>query len=179
MMIRSRLCIKFFLLVLLIFFAGCGEGPAPQPSSPPPAKKITPPPAKVAEVAEVVEEPPPPPRYRYLPEGKRDPFVPPTIAPRRVARDETIPLTPLQRVDLNQLRLIAILVGKGESRAMVAAPGGKSYILKKGTLVGKNDGVVKEINEEAVVVEERYIDFSGEVISNLLLISLPKRAGVE
>jgi len=178
-MTRFSLVARILFVASLVFFAGCADEPATQPSSPPPAKKVSAPPPKQTAAVEVVEEPPPPPPYRYVPEGKRDPFVPPTIAPRRVGRDETVPLTPLQKVDLNQLRLIAVLVGKGEPRAMVEAPGGKSYILKRGTKVGKNDGVVKEINNEAVVVEERYIDFTGNTISNLLLISLPKRAGVE
>lgn len=168
---------RFSFLISLVLFAGCGDEPAPQPSPPPPAKKVSPPPNAIAAV-EAPDEPPPPPPYRYVPEGKRDPFVPPTIAPRRVV-DESVPLTPLQKVDLNQLRLMIVLVGKGEPRAMVQAPDGKSYILKRGTKVGKNDGVVKEINKEAVVIEEKYIDFSGKTITNLLLISLPKRAGVE
>ena len=46
---------------------------------------------------------------------------------------------------------------------MVSAPDGKSYILKKGVMVGRNEGVVVEITPEAVQVEERYYDFSGEI----------------
>jgi len=74
--------------------------------------------------------------------------------------------------------LAGVIVGKGASKAMVIAPDGKSYILSKGVKIGKNSGVVITISSESVLVEEKYFDFSGNVIENILEISVPKREGV-
>jgi type IV pilus assembly protein PilP len=61
---------------------------------------------------------------------------------------------------------------------MIVAPDGKSYILKKGVKLGKNNGVVIEVRREAVLVEERFYDFTGEVRTNIQEIQLPPREGV-
>jgi type IV pilus assembly protein PilP len=66
----------------------------------------------------------------------------------------------------------------GASKAMVVAPDGKSYVLAKGVKIGKNNGVVIEINSDAVRVEEKYYDFSGNVIENIQEIAVPRREGV-
>ena len=87
-------------------------------------------------------------------------------------------MTPLQKFDLEQLRLIGVIVGRGEPRAMVISPDGKSFILKKGIKIGKNNGSVYDITTEAVLVNERYFDFTGEVKSRIQEIKLPKQGGV-
>ena len=110
-------------------------------------------------------------------DGRRDPFVPLSRIRRPIeASDE--PATPLQSYDLSQFRLAGVIVGKGASKAMVIAPDGKSYILSKGVKIGKNSGVVITISSESVLVEEKYFDFSGNVIENILEIAVPKREGV-
>jgi type IV pilus assembly protein PilP len=161
--------------VALFLLSGCSEeAPAPPAA---PQKVAAPAPSSVAlpPAPEVVA--PPPPRYVYDPTGRRDPFEPLTMVKKPILQQNT-PLTPLQKYDLGQLRLIGVIVGKGEPRAMVIAPDGKSYILKKGTMVGKNDGVVVRIKSDTVQVEERYYDFSGVIRKNIELIQLPKREGV-
>ena len=60
---------------------------------------------------------------------------------------------------------------------MVDAPDKKSYILKIGTKVGKNNGVVVDISVDTVYVKERYQDFSGDVHENIVEIGLPDREG--
>ncbi len=60
---------------------------------------------------------------------------------------------------------------------MVMAPDGKGYILKKGIRVGKNAGLVVGIRSDAVLVEEQFIDFSGEIKRSTQEIQLPKREG--
>jgi type IV pilus assembly protein PilP len=163
-----------FAALFLLF--GCGEeAPAPPPAIPqkvaaPPARETAPPSA--SETAT-----PPPQQYVYDPTGRRDPFEPLTAIKKPIAQQEA-PLTPLEKFDLGQLRLIGVILGKGEPRAMVVAPDGKSYILKKGIKAGKNDGRVIEIKADAVLVEERYYDFSGEIRKSIESIQLPKREGV-
>jgi type IV pilus assembly protein PilP len=115
--------------------------------------------------------------FVYVTEGRRDPFVPLTRI-RRPIGDTGEPVTPLQRYDLTQFKMIGVIIGVGESRAMVTAPDGKSYILAKGIKIGKNNGVILEISSEAIRVEEKYYDFSGNIIENIQEIPVPKRGGV-
>ncbi len=102
--------------------------------------------------------------YHYNPQGKRDPFKPfIVIEPRkpRVKRVK-VPLTPLQKYDLSELKLTAIIIGMGEPRAMVEDNFGKGYILKVGDYIGKNGGRVIKIEKDRVVIRESYINYLGE-----------------
>lgn len=174
---------KSFLIILLVpialAFAGCGDN-TPESSPPPAPRKVAaPPPPKQAvpdtpREAEAEQEPP---RYVYDPKGRRDPFES-LLDLKKSVVDVEVPLTPLQKYDVGQLRLIGMIIGKGEPRAMVIAPDGKSYILKKGVKAGKNDGTVIDITQDAVLVKERYLDFSGEVRTGVQEIMLPQREGV-
>ena len=166
------------VLLSMILLVGCGEETQETSPVPPPTKKAISPPPKAAEnsaPAEEVSEPAPP-KYRYDPTG-RDPFESLLEVKKPVSPEGA--LTPLQKYDIGQLRLIGVIIGKGDPRAMVVAPDGKSYILRKGIKVGKNDGTVIGVTQDAVAVEERYIDFSGEVRTVVQKIMLPKREGVE
>lgn len=133
---------------------------------------------KVAEVEKV-------PEYRYSRVDKRNPFVPLVALKkkaskkqvRNVSAEPAEEMTPLQKIETNGLRLLGIIIGKGASRAMVDAPDGKSYILKNGTKVGKNNGVVVDISSTTVFVKEKYQDFSGEINENIIEIGLPDRGG--
>ncbi|MGE4545116.1 MAG: pilus assembly protein PilP [Pedobacter sp.] len=116
--------------------------------------------------------------YVYDPAGRRDPFVPLLEVKKAISNDEG-PLTPLQTFDVGQLRLAGVVVGHAAPIAMVMAPGGKSYVLKKGDKVGKNHGMVVDITESGVQVKERFYDFAGEIRENLQEISLPQRSGVD
>jgi len=154
---------------------GCSE----EPSSSPQVKqttKVSTPPAKPVAVPDVEQDAPKHAEFVYVTEGRRDPFVPLTRI-RRPVTETTEPETPLQSFDLNQFRLVGVIIGKGASKAMVVAPDGKSYVLGKGIKIGKNNGVVIEINSDAVRVEEKYYDFSGNVIENIQEIAVPKREG--
>ena len=116
--------------------------------------------------------------YVYDPAGRRDPFVPLLEVKKAISADEG-PLTPLQTFEIGQLRLAGVVVGHAAPIAMVMAPGGKSYVLKKGDRVGKNHGRIVDITESGVLVKERFYDFAGEIRENLQEISLPKRSGVD
>jgi type IV pilus assembly protein PilP len=176
--IMKRILPFFAVLLSMLLCAGCGEEIPETSPVPPPTKKAISSPQKPVEnsvPSEKISEPAPP-KYRYDPMG-RDPFeslldVKQPILPERA-------LTPLQKFDIGQLRLIGVIIGKGEPKAMIVAPDGKSYILKKGIKIGKNDGTVIGVTRDAVVVQERYIDFSGEVRTVVQEIMLPQREGVE
>lgn len=168
------------LLGALAFMGGCTETPVdPAPAVIRPVKQAVPAPA---ESSGSVEPPPSDvevaPAFVYDPSGRRDPFESLVTIKKSLGPALDVPKTPLQSYELGQLRLIGVIIGKGQPRAMVVAPDGKSYILSKGIKVGKNDGVVKDITSEAVKIEEQYFEFTGEVRKSIQLIQLPKREGV-
>jgi type IV pilus assembly protein PilP len=95
----------------------------------------------------------------YDPTGRRDPFRPPRVNQLLVGGSER---TPLQRYELGQLRLVAVIYDTGDPRAVVEDEGGLGYIIKVGTKIGVNDGVVRGIERGRVLVEEESVDFFGE-----------------
>jgi type IV pilus assembly protein PilP len=76
-------------------------------------------------------------------------------------------LTELQKIDLDKLKVVAVIVGTATPMAMVEEPGGKGYTLKIGTLVGRRLGQVKHIRRGEVVVQEEFRDFTGKRIPQL------------
>jgi type IV pilus assembly protein PilP len=70
---------------------------------------------------------------------------------------------PLEQFDVSQLSVIAVVWKTGSARALVEDPAGQSYIIGKGTRIGKNDGMVTEIDDNLVVVNETYEDYLGNI----------------
>lgn len=132
------------------------------------AKKVIAPTTSKMVVPEVVEKP----MFRYKTNGRRDPFTS-LFAVREPLQSEAEPMTPLQKFGVKELRLTAIVSGKGETRAMVIAPDKKAYVLTVGIKVGRNQGYVKMITVDEVVVEERFRDFSGGIRTEVKKITLP------
>ncbi|HXF75632.1 MAG TPA: pilus assembly protein PilP [Methylomirabilota bacterium] len=91
---------------------------------------------------------------------RRDPFRPFTLNLRsNVRRREN--LSPLERYELGQLKLVGIVWNVKNPTALVEDSSGLGYTVKVGTLIGANDGKVKAIRPDEVVVEEEYIDLYG------------------
>jgi type IV pilus assembly protein PilP len=144
-----------------------------------PKKVATPRPVPVAQDVQVmgqseVQEPETKksaPYFGYNPIGKRDPFHP-YISEEGPARPI---LTPLQTFDIDQLNLVAIIWNPKEQRAMVEDPQDRGYILKKGTLIGKNWGRVIKIEKEEVIIAEEYRDLNGQLIVNEIVMTLDEK----
>lgn len=98
--------------------------------------------------------------FHYNPKGKLDPFKPLVREVKKDAKAKPrLGLTPLERLGLEQVRLVGI-GGYEKSRiAVVTDPKGKSYILVKGSLLGPNRGTVADILDDQIIVEEQ---ISGE-----------------
>jgi type IV pilus assembly protein PilP len=124
-----------------------------------------------------IQAPPP-----FNPKGKPDPFEPfirdegQQVAKTMKAKKRT-PQTPLEQIDLGQLKLVAIVASPSGNRALVEQSSGKGYILKPGTYVGLNSGKVVEITIEKVMIEEEYEDVYGKTITQKKEITLPKPPG--
>ncbi|MFO7577689.1 MAG: pilus assembly protein PilP [Pelovirga sp.] len=133
--------------------------------------------------------------FVYHPRGRRDPFTPlvrkdePLAEVVKTTRRPEQLRGPLERFELTQLRLIAVLVIKGDPRAMVSAPDGKSYTVKLDDYIGLDGGRVKAIqtrvmgeddsgvrvvkNPDRIVVEEVGIDtLTGKTVKEERYITL-------
>jgi type IV pilus assembly protein PilP len=96
----------------------------------------------------------------YSSAGKRDPFQPLPLKTQTKRRPREN-LSPLERYDLGQLQLVGIVWNSKEPRAMVEDSSGLGYVVRVGTPIGPNDGKIKEIKPNEIIIEESYIDFYG------------------
>ncbi len=127
-----------------------------------------------------VQAPPP-----YNPKGKVDPFAPllrdesaAVAAGKLTAKsDPNRPKTPLEKIDLGQLKLVAIITAQVGNRALVEESSGKGYIIKEGTYIGLNSGKVVGIKADKVLVEEEFEDIYGKTVTQKKEITLPKPPG--
>jgi type IV pilus assembly protein PilP len=119
----------------------------------------------------------------YNPQGKIDPFEPlykdePEIpAASQHKHKKRVPRTPLERIDLGQLKLVGIIVAPSGNRALVQEASGKGYIIKEGTYIGLNSGRVAEIQPDRVIIEEEIEDIVGKYRMRKKEIVLPKPPG--
>ena len=111
--------------------------------------------------------------------GKRDPFR------RFLAEGEktgqtivTRCATPLGRYEIEQLRLSAVVTGLEDPVAMVIAPNGAGYSVRRGTCMGKNGGVVVAVRSGEVVVSEWAIRADGTRDRTQTILRLPKEASL-
>ena len=131
-------------------------------------------PAKVeADLTLPTKKPKQPERRRYSSAGRRDPFRPLGLK-TKVSRRRRANLSPLERYDLGQLKLVGIVWDIKEPIAMVEDTAGLGYIVKVGTPIGANEGKVKAIEPTEVVIEESYIDFYGARKDREVSMRLPK-----
>lgn len=75
---------------------------------------------------------------------------------------ENLNLPPLQRVSFSGLNLIGIVWGSFGYTAMVQTADGKGYTVRRGTRIGPNGGVVSDVTENSIVVQERFTDVYGK-----------------
>jgi type IV pilus assembly protein PilP len=128
----------------------------------------------------------------YVSAGKLDPFLPlfkeePTsdekaepgaargVQAKKVkASPKRIPRTPLERMDVSQLKLVAIVHPDGADKpfALVQDNSGKGYVLNKGTYVGTKSGFVTQITKNKVIIEEEEDD---EAVDTDGLVTIRKR----
>lgn len=118
-----------------------------------------------------VSEPAEPPRYFSA--GKRDPFRPLASKAKGAAARPRENLSPLERFELGQLKLVGIVWDIKEPRAMVEDGLGLGYIVKVSTSIGPNEGKVKAIKPREIVIEETYTDFFGARKNREVTMKLP------
>jgi type IV pilus assembly protein PilP len=164
------------LLVALLGLAAvglaCGDKPRPAPvAAPPPAATTAAVPGTPAEQSAKAAEP----EWSYSSVGKRDPFRSFLAEASNAASVlATRCPTPLGRYELEQLRLVAVITGLEDPVAMVQAPSGVGYTVRRGACMGKNGGTVSAVRTGEIVVAEWAIRADGTRDRTQTVLSLPK-----
>ncbi|WP_161946342.1 pilus assembly protein PilP [Desulfonatronum thiosulfatophilum] len=123
--------------------------------------------------------------YWYRPDDKPDPFRPfvRPIPPEESFQPQ-IPqraLTPLERVEATQLRVVGILWNElfpeRGLAAMVEMPDGKGYVLRPGMFVGQYGGAVHQITTGEVVIVEQGRDIAGREQTREIILRLNPSRG--
>lgn len=119
----------------------------------------------------------------YNPEGRLDPFEPLfkkehlSVAVTKKKPKRRSPLTPLEKIDLSQLKLVGIILASSGNRALIQETSGKGYIVKKGTYIGIYSGKIIEILKDEIIVEEETEDIFGKVSMVKKSLKLQKPPG--
>ncbi len=115
------------------------------------------------------------PEYQVI--GIRDPFHPflTSLASDDEAKKGII--DPLQRISLSQVGIVGVILGH-EKRALIQESSGMGYIIKEGSLVGENSGIVTGISADGVTIKQHFKDYMGRVNTREIVLSLKKEEGV-
>jgi len=169
----KRLSILTLLFLSLLANTGC---PSKQ------AEKGLPPKEAVSKAvapkkAEGLKEPTIKPEegYTYNPRGRRDPFRSLIITERVREAKMVEELPPLQKIDSADFRLTGIVWDQSGHFAMVETPDGKGFVVREGTIIGLNKGVVKKITDRSLTIEEKVKTYIGELKTREVILELRKR----
>ena len=101
--------------------------------------------------------------YVYDPTDKTDPFKSfIAIAEEKEEQEKKEPKTYLETLELSQLDLAATIIGPKDKWAIVKDSKDDGHVIREGTPIGTNGGVVIKILEGEVVIREEYRDFRGQ-----------------
>jgi len=96
--------------------------------------------------------------FRYDPTGRRDPFK--SLLQLEKKQRDIASLPPIQQFDLEAAKVVGVVVDPGRgAQAMIRAPNGQTFVIRKGSIIGKNEGEVVEITLKGILVVEKYLDF--------------------
>ena len=163
------------LAVALAFATSCGEkkkAPTLPAVAPPVAAASAPAPAPATKQEA-------PPEWVYTSSGKRDPFKSFLNELDSAGRGPvTRCATPLGRFEVEQLRLVAVVTGLDDPVAMVEAPNGVGYSLRRGACIGRNGGVISAVRTGELVISEWAIRADGTRDKTQTILRLPKQASL-
>ena len=132
----------------------------------------------------VSDEMVPPKEVHYDSQGKIDPFV--SLIQEKSEETTSIVddrpkriLTPLEKIELSQIRLVAVILMKNKQIAMVEDASGKGYEIGVGTYIGKSQGRVSEIKNSSIVIKELVQDYKGRRKEHVQEIKLYKNDNEE
>ena len=122
--------------------------------------------------------------YIYNPVGKIDPFASifkekpePVPELNKEEKKKRTPMTPLEQISLDQLKLVAVMIAPSGDRALVEEASGKGYVITQGTFIGKNAGQVIDILMDRIIIEEEVVDLLGKLVVKKTEMMLQKTPG--
>lgn len=166
------------LTLLAASLTACSKEADTTQTSPQP--KATPEVTQKAEPATPAQPAEPQP---YLVSGIRDPFQPYLLATPTdlgaVRSGNIRPSSdPLKIMTLSQLQLVGTIMGK-ERRAMVQDAAKTGYVVKVGTRMGEDDGVVTKIGPESITIQQHYQDYTGQFTTREVVMALKIDASMQ
>ncbi len=101
------------------------------------------------------------PVQKYDPTGKVDPFTSMTKKNKTIKnapeskKEKPIKTSPLEKYDIESLKLVGIFNASGETKGIVEIPSGRGYIVETGTPIGLSSGRVIKILKDRLIIEEK------------------------
>ncbi len=123
------------------------------------------------------------PSFIYDERGRKDPFAPKLkekfvqseIQPEAELSGEDKVRAGLAKFEVSALTLTAILIGKANRpKALIKDPTGTVYVVHENDIVGRNNGVVKNIRQGQVVILEYRDQKEGDRLYTTQVLSLGK-----
>jgi type IV pilus assembly protein PilP len=106
----------------------------------------------------------------YDPAGKTDPFEPlikgiskDTSQKATYADTDTKGDTPLEKIDLSQLKLTGIVRAASGNKGLVREASGRGHIIVQGTRIGIHGGRVAEVLSDKIIIREKMKDVLGKI----------------
>lgn len=114
--------------------------------------------------------------YSYNPTNKVDPFKSFIVIKRELEekREQEEPRTYLETLDISQVTISAIVIGREDKWALVRDSKGEGHIIMVGTPIGRKRGRVIKILDREVIVREFDIDIRGRETVKDISIRLPE-----
>jgi type IV pilus assembly protein PilP len=167
---------RVLLLAAAAALAACGDKKPARPAAAGPAAPAA---GAAAAAKPAGPQKPEQPEWSYSSVGKRDPFRSflTEIERTQETYGKRCP-TPLGRFELEQLRLVAVVTGLEDPVAMVEAPTGVGYSVRRGACIGKNGGVVAVVRSGELVVSEWAVRADGTRDRTQTILRLPKEAAL-
>jgi len=159
----------FLALLLLAYLSGCSKTEsAKKDTAPQPEKAQT---AKAPSSKAVKALQPDQPK-EYIVTGTRDPFQSFIIAKPKAVKDG-VPGAALDTITLGQVQLVGVIMGS-QPTALLQDSAGIGFIVKVGTHVGENAGIVTKITINSITVTQYFKDYSNKVTTREVVMSLKK-----
>jgi len=105
--------------------------------------------------------------FKYSPQGKIDPFFPLIVIKKKkttpvksdnvqkvIRKKRTRILQLLEKFDLSQLKLVAVMITPKSKIAIIEEPSGRGFVIKLGTKIGLSSSKVTDIQSDRIVVQE-------------------------
>lgn len=148
--------------------SAASRGDSVPPATPPPSGNNVDADESLYGTLESILEP-----FIYSADNRRDPFDPYREV-KQVSYDASIgPLLPLQRFDLDQIKLIGILWNVKNPKGMFLDPNNQVHFLGKDDRIGRSNGYIALIREGEVVVVET-VTIRGELAHSARVLKLPR-----